>query len=81
MIFPTTLSLVLALAPVTVFAAPTQTVDSIAALIPRQDLTELPAVVYEELRKTDSLCDLSNVALPAGMCLSKSFHQRMTNRC
>ncbi|CAG5143507.1 uncharacterized protein ALTATR162_LOCUS1364 [Alternaria atra] len=65
MIFPTTLSIVLALAPVTLFAAPTQTVDSIAALIPRQDLTELPAVVYEELRKTDSLCDLSNVALPA----------------
>ncbi|CAI9636412.1 unnamed protein product [Alternaria burnsii] len=65
MIFTTTLGLVLALAPTTLFAAPTQTVDSIAALVPRQHLAELPAAVYDELRKTNSLCDLSNVALPA----------------
>ncbi|CAN9110688.1 unnamed protein product [Alternaria alternata] len=65
MIFTTTLGLVLALAPTGLFAAPTQTVDSIAALVPRQHLAELPAAVYDELRKTDSLCDLSNVALPA----------------
>ena len=63
MIFTNTLSLVLALAPASLLAAPTQTVDSIAALIPRWDI---PAVVYDELKKTDSLCDLSNVALPAG---------------
>ncbi|KAI4608832.1 hypothetical protein J4E83_008871 [Alternaria metachromatica] len=62
MIFTNTLSLVLALAPATIFAAPSQTVDSIAALIPRRDI---PAVIYKELLKTDSLCDLSNVALPA----------------
>jgi hypothetical protein len=74
MIFTTTLSLVLALAPATLFAAPTQTVDSIAALIPREDI---PAVVYDELRKTDSLCDLSNVALPAGMSFPNSHHQHM----
>ena len=65
MIFPaSTLSLILALAPASLLAAPTQQLDSIAALIPRQDL---PAVVYEELRKTNTLCDLSNVLLPAGM--------------
>jgi hypothetical protein len=67
MIFTTPLSLILALAPTTLFAAPTQTIDSIAALIPRRDL---PAVVYEQLRKTDALCDLSNVALPTGMSLT-----------
>jgi hypothetical protein len=64
MIFTRLLSLILALAPATLIAAPTQTIDSIAALIPRQDL---PAVVYEQLRKTDALCDLSNVILPVGM--------------
>lgn len=63
MIFPASFSLLLALAPAALFAAPTQNADSIAALIPRQNL---PANVYEELRKTDSLCDLSNVKLPAG---------------
>jgi hypothetical protein len=65
MIFPSSsLSLILALAPATLFAAPTQTVDSIAALLPRQ---EIPAIVYTELAKTNGLCDLSNVVLPAGM--------------
>ncbi|USP80311.1 hypothetical protein yc1106_07585 [Curvularia clavata] len=62
MIFPASFSLLLALTPAALFAAPTQNADSIAALIPRQNL---PANVYEELRKTDSLCDLSNVKLPA----------------
>ncbi|OAL04989.1 hypothetical protein IQ06DRAFT_103256 [Phaeosphaeriaceae sp. SRC1lsM3a] len=61
MIFANTLSLVLALAPATLFAAPTQTFDSIAQLIPRQDL---PKPVVDELRKTNALCDLSNVVLP-----------------
>jgi hypothetical protein len=67
MIFTNTLSLVLALAPATLFAAPTQVVDSIAQLIPRQDL---PKAVVDELRKTNGLCDLSKVALPAGMSYS-----------
>ncbi|EUC37725.1 hypothetical protein COCVIDRAFT_42435 [Bipolaris victoriae FI3] len=61
MIFSTSLSLVLALAPTALFAAPTQNADSIAALIPRQ---HLPVGIYEQLKKTDALCDLSNVKLP-----------------
>ncbi|CAO2652599.1 Nn.00g008820.m01.CDS01 [Neocucurbitaria sp. VM-36] len=61
MIFTSTIGLILALAPTTLFAAPTSFADSIANLIPRQDL---PAVVYEELKKTNALCDLSNVVLP-----------------
>ncbi|KAG9191582.1 hypothetical protein G6011_10316 [Alternaria panax] len=65
MFFTNAFSLVLAIAPAALLAAPSQTVDSIAALIPRQHLAELPAAAYDELRKTDSLCDLSNVALPA----------------
>ncbi|KAF1939906.1 hypothetical protein EJ02DRAFT_242935 [Clathrospora elynae] len=61
MIFTSTLSLILALAPATLFAAPTKTVDSITNLIPRQDL---PAGVLEALAKENALCDLSNVFLP-----------------
>ncbi|KAF1833101.1 hypothetical protein BDW02DRAFT_398648 [Decorospora gaudefroyi] len=61
MIFPSTLSLLLAFAPTTLLAAPTDTVESIAGLIPRQDI---PAGVYQELKKTNALCDLSNVKLP-----------------
>jgi len=64
MIFTNTISLILALAPAALFAAPTQTVDSLAQLIPREDL---PKVVYDELKKTDGLCDLSKVTLPVGM--------------
>jgi hypothetical protein len=33
------------------------------------------------LRKTDSLCDLSNVVLPAGMYLPNSFQKYMINEC
>jgi hypothetical protein len=78
MIFTTsTLSLILALAPATLLAAPTQTIDSIAALIPRKDL---PAAVYEELRKTDELCDLSNVILPVGMFPPLSLHHPKNHR-
>ncbi|EFQ94282.1 hypothetical protein CFE70_004365 [Pyrenophora teres f. teres 0-1] len=61
MIFTTPLNLILALAPAALFAAPTQNADSIAALIPRQDV---PAGVWDRLRKADALCDLSNVVLP-----------------
>jgi hypothetical protein len=64
MIFPTTLSLILALAPTALFAAPTQVSDSIAALIPRQDL---PKAVVEQLIRTNGLCDLSKLTLPVGM--------------
>ncbi|KAF1914638.1 hypothetical protein BDU57DRAFT_299788 [Ampelomyces quisqualis] len=62
MIFTNTLSLVLAFAPATLFAAPTQVTDSIAQLIPRQDL---PKAVIDELKNTNGLCDLSSVDLPA----------------
>jgi hypothetical protein len=66
MLFPTTLSLILALAPTTLFAAPTQVSDSIAGLIPRQDL---PKAVVEQLIRTNGLCDLSKLTLPVGMWL------------
>jgi hypothetical protein len=66
MIFPTTFSLILALAPTTLFAAPTQVSDSIAALIPRQDL---PKAVVDQLIRTNGLCDLSKLTLPVGMSL------------
>jgi hypothetical protein len=64
MIFPTTFSLILALAPITLFAAPTQVSDSIAALIPRQDL---PKAVVDQLIRTNGICDLSKLTLPVGM--------------
>lgn len=63
MIFTNTISLILALAPATLFAAPTRLADSIANLIPRQDL---PKAVIEELKKTNGLCDLSKIVLPIG---------------
>lgn len=69
MIFANTFSLVLALAPATLFAAPTTVTESIAGLIPRQDL---PKPVVDELRKTNGLCDLSNVVLPVGTFPSSS---------
>ncbi|KAF2034108.1 hypothetical protein EK21DRAFT_57438 [Setomelanomma holmii] len=62
MIFTNTISLVLALAPATLFAAPTQVAGSIANLVPRQDL---PKAVIDQLVKTNGLCDLSNLVLPA----------------
>lgn len=61
MLFTSTLSLVLALAPTALLAAPTKTVESIAQLSPRQDL---PKAVLDQLVKTNGLCDLSNVVLP-----------------
>jgi hypothetical protein len=63
MLFTSTISLILALAPATIFAAPTKTSSSISDLIPRQNI---PAGVLEELRKSNGLCDLSRVALPVG---------------
>ncbi|CBX99686.1 hypothetical protein IAQ61_005063 [Plenodomus lingam] len=65
MLFTTsTLSLVLALAPTTLFAAPTRTtelIDSIANIFPRQNI---PAGILSQLAQTNSLCDLSNIVLP-----------------
>jgi hypothetical protein len=77
MIFTNTLSLVLALAPATLFAAPTQVANSIFNLIPRQDL---PKPVMDMLMKTNGLCDLSNVVLPVGMSSLLCFlHLTITN--
>jgi hypothetical protein len=67
MIFTSTLSLILALAPATLLAAPTQVADSIAQLIPRHDL---PKAVIDQLVKTNGLCDLSKVTLPVGKSYS-----------
>jgi hypothetical protein len=64
-----TISLVLALAPATLFAAPTQLADSIAQLIPRADL---PKEMIEQLKKTDGYCDLSKVVLPVGTSSSST---------
>jgi hypothetical protein len=75
MIFTNTISLLLALAPATLFAAPTQVVDSISQLIPRADL---PKAVVDELVKTNGLCDLSKVELPVGMSSLHYFHLSMT---
>ncbi|KAF2845962.1 hypothetical protein T440DRAFT_482986 [Plenodomus tracheiphilus IPT5] len=65
MLFTTpTLSLVLAIAPTTLFAAPTRTtvvLDSIANIFPRANI---PAGILSQLAQTNSLCDLSKVTLP-----------------
>ena len=63
MIFTNTLSLVLALAPATLFAAPTKTIDSIALIIPRDAIS--PRTI-DQMDKSSATCDLSNAALPAG---------------
>jgi hypothetical protein len=69
MIFTNAISLILALAPATLFAAPTQTVNSIAALFPRDTV---PKEVDDQLKFTTSVCDLSKMVLPVGM--SNPFH-------
>ncbi|KAI8932797.1 hypothetical protein NX059_010285 [Plenodomus lindquistii] len=66
MLFTTssTLSLILALAPTTLLAAPTRTtqlLDSITNIIPRANI---PAGILSQLASTNSLCDLTNVVLP-----------------
>lgn len=63
MIFTNTLSVLLALAPATLLAAPTKTIDSIALIIPRDGVS--PRMV-EQLEPAVATCDLSNAALPAG---------------
>ena len=63
MIFTNTIAVILALAPATLFAAPTKTIDSIALIIPRDGIS--PRLI-EQLQPTVATCDLSNAALPAG---------------
>ncbi|KAJ4339984.1 hypothetical protein N0V87_002923 [Didymella glomerata] len=62
MIFTNTLAVILALAPATLFAAPTKTIDSAALIIPRDGLS--PRMI-EQLEPAVAICDLSNAALPA----------------
>jgi hypothetical protein len=63
MIFTNTLAVILALAPATLFAAPTKTIDSAALIIPRDGIS--PRMI-EQLEPAVAICDLSNAALPAG---------------
>lgn len=79
MIFTSTISLILALAPATIFAAPTRTIypDSIANIFSRQ---AVPASVWEQLKKTDSLCDLSNVVLPVGTFLHANLTKSLLDQ-
>ncbi|KAF3039333.1 hypothetical protein E8E12_003618 [Didymella heteroderae] len=62
MIFTNTLSVILALAPATLFAAPAQTIDSIALVIPRDGIS--PRMI-DQMDQASATCDLSNAALPA----------------
>ncbi|KAF1923238.1 uncharacterized protein M421DRAFT_329896 [Didymella exigua CBS 183.55] len=62
MIFINTFSIALALAPATLFAAPTRTIDSIALIIPRDAI--LPRMI-DQMDQASATCDLSNAALPA----------------
>lgn len=59
MIFTNTITLILALAPTTLFAAPTKTVESIADVLARR---HLPAEVAKKLE--DGVCDLSKAKMP-----------------
>lgn len=63
MIFTNAIALVLALAPATLIAAPTQTIDSIALIIPRDGVS--PRSV-NQLDRASATCDLTNAALPSG---------------
>ena len=63
MIFTNAIALVLALAPATLIAAPTQTIDSIALIIPRDGVS--PHSV-NQLDRASATCDLTNAALPSG---------------
>ncbi|KAJ4983272.1 malate dehydrogenase [Stagonosporopsis vannaccii] len=61
MIFTTTLSLVLALAPITLLAAPAQAIDSIAHIVTRDGIS--PRMV-EQTDSSIAQCDLSAATLP-----------------
>lgn len=62
MIFTNILSLILAVAPATLFAAPTQTSDSIAIIMPRNGISPRMA---DQMDKASATCDLSNAVLPS----------------
>ncbi|KAF1364482.1 hypothetical protein EJ07DRAFT_98590 [Lizonia empirigonia] len=62
MIFTNTIAIVLALAPASLFAAPTKTIDSIALIIPRNGVS--PRMI-DQLDSTSATCDLSNAVLPS----------------
>lgn len=62
MIFTNTIALVLALAPAALIAAPTQTIESIALIIPRDGVS--PRSI-NQLDRAGATCDLSNAALPS----------------
>lgn len=68
MIFTNAISLILALAPMTIFAAPTQTVDSIANVLARR---HLPPGIAKKLE--DGACDLAGASMPTGKL--SSIHQ------
>ena len=61
MIFTNTITLILALAPATLFAAPTKTIESLAELIARRNL---PAEALKAIE--DGACDLSGATMPTG---------------
>ena len=65
MIFTASLSLLLALAPSALLAAPTATLPDVANLLGRRDLS---AGAISAL--ADGECDLSGVTIPAGRDLS-----------
>lgn len=67
MIFTNILSLILAVAPATLFAAPTQTSDSIAIIMPRNGISPRMA---DQMDKASATCDLSNAVLPSGTLLT-----------
>jgi hypothetical protein len=71
MIFTNTLSLILALAPATLFAAPTKTVESIANVLARR---HLPADIVKKLE--DGACDLSGASMPIGTLPSPNLRYR-----
>lgn len=68
MIFTNTIALVLALAPTALIAAPTQTIESVALIIPRDGVS--PRSI-NQLDRAGATCDLSNAALPSGKSLSR----------
>jgi len=72
------LSLIMALAPSTLLAAPTRTIerlDSLADIFPRAALlTNLTS----QLSHTKSLCDISHVTLPTGIFPLPTFSKSPT---
>lgn len=72
MIFTNSITLILALAPATLFAAPTKTVASIADVIAKRRLSD---AIIKTLQ--DGNCDLSGVTLPIGKLSSSTHHNSL----